>query len=77
MFSDNASTDFNWEMFCICDWCFILGHLAQQIQNSNEMLNKTISVLQENLRLHQNIKRIPYSIILFPVLVAILMCDLE
>ena len=45
--------------------------------DKDQKANKTTSVLQENLQLHQNIKRIPYSVILFAVLVATMMFDLE
>lgn len=40
------------------------------IVDKGQKVNKATSILQENLQLHQQIKQIPYSIILFPVLIS-------
>jgi hypothetical protein len=45
--------------------------------DKGEKVNMATSILQKNLQLRQKIKEIPYSIIVFPVLVATMMCDLE
>ena len=47
------------------------------VVDKGQKVTKATSILQENLQLHHKIKQIPYSIILFPVLVSTMMCDLE